>query len=383
MERRSTRAAAAMMPEDSNARLLTSEPMYVSRLISLVGNKRLPTPCRRIQASVDASGVVVPGAYMSFPPSGGALNFFPSRRHTVLPKIQLRQSAIEGAAIGQLRGRKHKRVSDKFNTRKQGGHNGLDFVLQLCRGWSSRSRLVGGGVQHIRHLLLGLRPLTALGFEFSLLGFKFSSKHIHLVGETALARGESLDRGDKSFMKLVLMPLRGGDSRRKKGYSKILGISGLGAGARCKLGSENPSEPVLDIGDVRTLELDEPISGQALDRIAEISAHSRDENPFLTNDRGRALRVENRTFDYKIGIRPVCCRPSAMNFRGRISTFARQKSLPRRFDPLAGVDRVGKSSPDRSLPSIAEENDSAVRLVNQLSVVEDCNNHGILCNWSS
>jgi hypothetical protein len=235
-----------------------------------------------------------------------------------------------------------------------------------------------GGVQHIRHLLLGLRPLTALGFEFSLLGFKFSSKHIQLVGETVLARGESLDGGDKSFMKLILMPLRGGERRRKKGYSKILGISGLGAGARCKVGSENPSEPVLDVGDVRTLELDEPIPGQALDRIAEISAHSRDENPFLTNDRGRALRVENRTLDKEIRIRSVRGRPSAMNPRSRISTFARQKSLPRRFDPLAGVDGVGKPPPDRSLPSIGEKNDPAVRLVNQLSVIEDCNNHGIL-----
>jgi hypothetical protein len=73
-------------------RLLPSEPMYISRLISFVRNKRLPTPCRRIQASVDTSGVVVPGAYVSLPPAGGTLNFFPSRRHTVLPKIQLRQA---------------------------------------------------------------------------------------------------------------------------------------------------------------------------------------------------------------------------------------------------------------------------------------------------
>jgi hypothetical protein len=194
--------------------------MYISRLISLVRNKRLPTSCRRIQASVDAPGVVVPGAYVSLPPSGGTLNFFPSRRHTVPPKIQLRQSAIEGAAVGQLGGHKHQRVPDEFNAGKQGGEDGLDFVLELWRGCSCRSRLVGGA-QHIRYLLLRLRALAPLGFEFSSLGFNFSPKHIQLAGQTVIAGGESLDRGDKPVMKLILLPLRGGERLRKKGYSKI------------------------------------------------------------------------------------------------------------------------------------------------------------------
>jgi hypothetical protein len=283
------------------------------------------------------------------------------------------QSAIEGAAIGQ-RGHKYQRVSDKFNARKQGRPDGLDFVLQLWRGCSNRSRLVGG-VQHTRHLLLGLRALTRLGF-------KFSPKHIQLVGQTVLARAESLNRGDKPAMELILMPLRGGERLREKGYSKIFGIGGSGANARFKLGSENPSKPVLDVRDVRTLELDEPVPGQALNTIAKIAAHSRDEDPFLTNDRGRALRVKNRTFDNKIRIGPVYGRPSATNTRSWIPTFAREKGFSRRFDPLARLDGVRKPSPDCSLSSIGEKNDSAVRLTDQLSVIEDCDDHEVLFNRS-
>jgi hypothetical protein len=83
-----------------------------------------------------------------------------------------------------------------------------------------------GGVQHILHLLLGLSALTLLGFEFSSPRFKFSPKHIQLAGQTVLARGESLNSGDKLVMKLILMPFRGGRRLRKKGYSKIFGIGG-------------------------------------------------------------------------------------------------------------------------------------------------------------
>ena len=242
---------------------------------------------------------------------------------------------------------------------------------------SSRSRLVGG-VQHIHHLLLGLRALTPLGFEFSSLGFKFSPKHIQLAGQTVLTRGELLNRGDKPVMKLILMPLRGGERLRKKGYSKIFEVGGPGPNPRFKLGPKNPSEPALHVRDVRTLELDEPIPGHALNRITKIAAHSRDEDPFLTNDRGRALRVENRTFDNEIRICPVYGRPFAVNTRTWIPTFAREKGLSRRFDPLAGLDGVGKPPPDSSLSSVGEKNDLAVCLIDQLSVIEDCDDHGFL-----
>jgi hypothetical protein len=108
-----------------------------------------------------------------------------------------------------------------------------------------------------------------------------------------------------------------------------------------KVGSENPSEPVRDVRDVRALELDEPVPGEALNRVAKIAAYSRNPDPFLTNDRGRALRDENRALYNKIRIRPVYGRPSATDTRSWIPTFAREKGLSRRFDASAGVDDLG------------------------------------------